>query len=62
MSYTLRGERFVLASEGTDSGEWTRLVPPETISAVPKGGTVEVSRRRLDLTGPLGPVPEVSRT
>lgn len=62
MSYTMRGERFVLASEGVDSGEWTRLVPPETISAVPKKGGVEVSRRRLDLAFPLGPVPEVSRT
>lgn len=62
MSYALRGERFVLASEGLDSGDWTRLVPPETISAVPKKGAVEVSLRRLDLAGPLGPVPEVSRT
>ncbi|OGR90985.1 MAG: hypothetical protein A2V88_17065 [Elusimicrobia bacterium RBG_16_66_12] len=62
MSYTLRGRRFALASEGADSGEWIRLVPPETISAVPKEGTVEVRRRRLDLASPLGPVPEVSRT
>lgn len=62
MSYTLRGPRFVLASEGADSGEWIRLAPPETISAVPKKGAVEVRRRRLDLTNPLGPIPEVSRT
>ncbi len=62
MSYAMRGGRFVLASEGVDSGEWTRLVPPETISAVPKREAVEVSRRRLDLTSPLGPIPEVSRT
>lgn len=62
MSYAMKEGRFVLASEGVDLGEWTRLAPPETISAAPKNGEVEISRRRLDLAGPLGPVPEVSRT
>lgn len=61
MSFGMRGGRFVLASEGVDGGEWERLVPPETISAVPTGGTIEVRRRALRLAGPLGPIPEVSR-
>lgn len=61
MSFTTRGGRFVLSSEGADSGEWTRLNPPETISAVPSGSRVEVRRRALTLTGPLGAVPEVTR-
>lgn len=62
MSFTTRGGRFVLASEGVDGGEWTRLSPPETISAVPGGSRVEVRRRALTLVGPQGPIPEVSRT
>jgi predicted glutamine amidotransferase len=62
MSFSTRGGRFVLTSEGVDSGEWTRLTPPETISAVPSGSRVEVRRRALTLTGPQGSVPEVSRT
>jgi hypothetical protein len=62
MSFTTRGGRFVLSSEGEDGGEWTRLSPPETISAVPNGSRVEVRRRALALTSPLGPVPEVSRS
>lgn len=62
MSFAARGGRFVLTSEGADSGEWTRLTPPETISAVPSGSRVEVRRRALTLAGPFGPVPEVSRT
>ena len=49
-------------SEGVDSGEWTRLTPPETISAVPGGSHVDVRRRALTFAGPLGSVPEVSRT
>ncbi|HAZ08223.1 MAG TPA: hypothetical protein DCZ01_06825 [Elusimicrobia bacterium] len=61
MSFGMRGGRFVLASEGIDGGEWERLVPPETISAVPTGDTIEVRRRALRLEGPLGPIPEVSR-
>jgi len=61
MSFTTRGGRFVLSSEGEDGGEWTRLTPPETISAVPSGSRVEVRRRALTLTSPLGAVPEVSR-
>jgi predicted glutamine amidotransferase len=62
MSFSNRGGRFVLTSEGVDSGEWTRLTPPETISAVPSGSRVEVKRRALTLGGPLGPVPEASRS
>ncbi len=60
MSFAQRGGKFVLASEGVDGGEWTRLTPPETISAVP-GRAPE--RRRLDLAAVVGhPVTEVSRS
>lgn len=60
MSYSVRGGRFVLASEGVDGGEWTRLTPPETVSALPGKAPV---RRRLDLAASVGhPVPEVSRS
>lgn len=62
MSFATRGGRFVLSSEAEDGGEWTRLSPPETISAVPAGSRVEVRRRALTLAGPLGPVPEVTRS
>lgn len=59
MSYSTRGGRFVLASEGVDGGDWTRLTPPETISAIPGASPV---RRRLDLSAVVGhPVNEVSR-
>jgi predicted glutamine amidotransferase len=61
MSFTTRDGRFVLASEGMDGGDWTRLLPPETISAVPADLNIEVSRRRLTLSSSDGPVPEVSR-
>ena len=62
MSLSTRGERIVLASEGLDGEDWTRLSPPETISAVPLRNAVALTRRRLILAGPLGPIPEVSRT
>ena len=62
MSFTTRDGRFVLSSEGEDGGDWTRLVPPETISAVPTGSRVEVRRRALKPASSLGPVPEVSRS
>ena len=62
MSFSTRGERFLLASEGVDGGEWTPLSPPETISAVPAAANVAVTRRRLSLSTPYGPVPEVSRS
>jgi predicted glutamine amidotransferase len=61
MSWAIRGGRFVLASEGVDGGDWTRLTPPETISASPGPGGVDVRRRRLSLSSFDGPVPEVSR-
>ncbi len=61
MSFSSRGGRFVISSEGEDGGEWTRLTPPETISAVPNGPRIDVRRRALDLRGPFGPVPEVYR-
>ena len=60
MSYSTRNGRFVLASEGVDRGDWTRLTPPETLSAVPNASGVEVIRHPLTLVGPQGPVPEVS--
>lgn len=62
MSFAERGGRFVLASEGVDGGEWTRLSPPETLSATLEGGRVAVSRRPLRLVSAFGPVPEVSRS
>lgn len=62
MSFAKRGKRFLLASEGVDGGDWTRLSPPETISAVPSANGVDVRRRRLSLSSSLGPVPEVSRS
>jgi predicted glutamine amidotransferase len=62
MSFTTRDGRFVLSSEGEDGGDWTRLAPPETISAVPTGSRIDVRRRALKLANRLGPVPEVSRT
>ncbi len=62
MSYSTRDGRFILASEDVDGGEWTRLSPPETISAVPAAADVAVTRRHLSLSTPLGPVPEVSRS
>jgi predicted glutamine amidotransferase len=61
MSFATRGGRFVLSSEGEDGGEWTRLTPPETISASPNAAGVDVRRRPLTLSSPFGPVPEVSR-
>lgn len=60
MSFAIREGRFLLASEGVDGGEWTRLSPPETISAVPSSAGVDVRRRALSLFTPQGPVPEVS--
>ncbi len=62
MSFATRDDRFVLASEGVDGGDWTRLSPPETISAVPAASGLDVRRRRLTLVSSAGPVPEVSRT
>lgn len=61
MSFASRGDRFVVASEGVDGGEWTRMTPPETLSAVSESGNITVARRRLILNTPEGPVPEVSR-
>lgn len=62
MSFAMRGGRFLLASEGVDGGDWTRLTPPETISAAPSATGVDVRRRRLSLVASYGPVPEVSRS
>lgn len=62
MSFSIRGDRFILASEGIDGGKWERLTPPETISAVPAASGVDVRRRRLSLSTSDGPVPEVSRS
>ena len=62
MSFATRDNRFVVASEGVDGGEWTRMAPPETVSAVVKDGRVDATRRALILVGPQGPIPEVSRS
>lgn len=62
MSWAFREGRFLLASEGVDGGDWTRLTPPETISAVPSAGGVDVRRRPLSPLCSFGPVPEVSRS
>ena len=61
MSFAVRDGRFLLASEGVDGGDWTRLTPPETISAVPSATGVAITRRALSLSTLSGPVPEVSR-
>lgn len=62
MSFAQRHGRFVLASEGVDGGEWTRLQPPETLSATLSGGNISVRRRSLILITSDGLVPEVSRS
>jgi predicted glutamine amidotransferase len=62
MSVSAREGRFLISSEGEDGGEWTLAVPPETISAVPMGSRIDVRRRALKPEGPLGSVPEVSRS
>lgn len=59
MCFAIRDGRFLLASEGVDGGDWTRLVPPETISAVPSAAGVEIRRRPLPLSSSI---PEVSRS
>lgn len=61
MSFSARDGRFLLASEGVDGGDWTRLAPPETISALPSQNGVDVRRRSLSLSASIGRVPEVSR-
>lgn len=62
MSFSKRDGRFLIASEGVDGGDWTRLSPPETLSAVWTHGSIDVRRRVLNLRTPSGPVPEVSRS
>jgi predicted glutamine amidotransferase len=62
MSFSTRDGRFVLASEGVDGGDWTRLSPPETVSASPSANGVDIRRRALSLFSSDGPVPEVSRS
>lgn len=62
MSFATRDGRFVVASEGVDGGEWTRMAPPETVSATINDGNIDVKRRALILVGPQGPIPEVSRS
>jgi predicted glutamine amidotransferase len=62
MSFSDRGERFVISSEGEDDGDWTVASPPETISAVPMASGIEVRRRALKSESHFGPVPEVSRS
>jgi len=62
MSFATRDGRFLLASEGVDGGDWTRLTPPETIAAVPSSTGVDVRRRPLSLVASHGPVPEVARS
>lgn len=62
MSLSQRNGQVLLASEGLDGGEWTRLAPPETVSVSPEGERLAVRRRRLDLAARVGhSVPEVSR-
>jgi predicted glutamine amidotransferase len=62
MCFATRGGRFVLSSEGEDGGIWTRLAPPETLSAVPSAAGIDVRRRALTLSSSFGTVPEVSRS
>ncbi|MDE2490523.1 MAG: class II glutamine amidotransferase [Elusimicrobia bacterium] len=60
MSESSRGGRWLVSSEGADRGEWTRLSPPVSISAVPMPSGVDVRRRALALSTPQRAVPEVS--
>lgn len=46
MSMTERDGALVVASENLDSGPWTRLSPPEVVSAELKDGRVAVTRVR----------------
>ena len=62
MCFATRDGRFVLSSEGEDGGDWTRLAPPETISAVPSPDGIDVRRRALILSSSFGTVPEASRS
>lgn len=46
MSMTERDGSLIVASENLDSGPWTRLSPPEVVSAELKDGRVAVTRVR----------------
>ena len=47
MSFTRRAQRLVVASEGFDCGAWTRLRPPETLTARPSHAGLTVECRAL---------------
>ncbi len=53
MSFSRRPGRFIVASEDMDRGAWTRLSPPETLTARARGGAlndVDAAAIRRDLT------------
>ena len=56
MSFTRRPGRIVVVSEDMDRGPWTRLNPPETLSARARDGRIEVTRRALKGV-PQAPLP-----
>lgn len=47
MSFARRGGRLILASEDMDEGAWTRLSPPEALTARIEGGRATLARARL---------------
>ena len=47
MSFTRRSGRLVVVSEDMDRGSWTRLTPPETLTARMRDGRLELERRAL---------------
>lgn len=56
MSFARRPGRLVVASEDMDRGPWTRLSPPETLTARMSDGRVELERRALKGV-PQAPLP-----
>lgn len=53
MSFARRGKALIVASENLDGRGWTRLSPPETLSAEVSAGAVKMTRTRYEL-GPRG--------
>lgn len=56
MSFARRPGRLIVASEDMDAGAWTRLTPPETLTAQARDGRVVVERRELKGV-PQAPLP-----
>jgi glutamine amidotransferase len=59
MSFTVRGDRVIVASENADKGSWTLFQPPELVRAEFKGGRPLVTRTLFDFA-PGGLTPKGS--